>query len=97
MLWSYLSFDDCVRLVRASLIAPHVGHTISFGMSDNAVKPVDNSKAGHLGYVPQDSSEPFRDAIESNTDVVDPMAPSTRLLGGWFFVDLGHPDDEGVK
>lgn len=96
MLWSYLSFDDCVRLVRASLIAPHVGHTISFGMSDNAVKPVDNSKAGHLGYVPQDSSEPFRDAIESNTDVVDPMAPSTRLLGGWF-VDLGHPDDEGVK
>jgi uronate dehydrogenase len=96
MLWSYLSFDDCVRLVRASLNAPHVGHTISFGMSDNAVKPVDNSKAGHLGYVPQDSSEPFREAIESSSDAADSMAPATRLLGGWF-VDLGHPDDEDVK
>jgi uronate dehydrogenase len=32
MLWSYLSFADCVRLVEASLTAPRVGHTISFGM-----------------------------------------------------------------
>ncbi|AEQ53782.1 NAD-dependent epimerase/dehydratase family protein [Pelagibacterium halotolerans] len=96
MLWSYLSFDDCVRLVSASLTAPHVGHTISFGLSDNALKPVDNARAGHLGYRPQDSSEPFRQAIEARTDPADPGAAATRFLGGWF-CELGHPDDEAGK
>lgn len=93
MLWSWLSFDDCVRLVSACLTAPHLGHTITFGMSDNKVKPVDNSKAGHLGYVAQDSAEPFRAAVEAKVPVADPMTLETRCLGGWF-VNLGHPDDE---
>lgn len=93
MLWSYLSFDDCIRLVVASLTAPRVGHTIVFGMSDNKVKPVDNTKAGHLGFIPLDSSEPFRQVVEERTDIADPMAPAARFMGGWF-VDIGHPDDE---
>lgn len=96
MLWSYLSFDDCVRLVTAALTAPHLGHTISFGMSDNRVKPVDNALAGHLGYQPQDSSEPFRAAVEAKLPPADPKAAATRFLGGWF-VDLGHPDEEVKK
>lgn len=92
-LWSYLSFDDCVRLVEASLTAPRVGHTISFGMSDNTVKTVDNTGANHLGYRPRDNSEPFRAAVEAKTPVPDPKSPTTRYLGG-FFCELGHPDDE---
>ena len=96
MLWSYLSFDDCVRLVQAALTAPQVGHTISFGLSDNAVKPVDNARAGHLGYVPRDSTEPYREAVEARFPPADPHAPATRYLGGWF-VDLGHPDDKEEK
>ncbi|MGV3551006.1 NAD-dependent epimerase/dehydratase family protein [Rhizobium sp.] len=93
MLWSYLSFADCVRLVEASLTAPRVGHTISFGMSDNKVKTVDNSGANHLGYQPLDSSEPFRAKVEAKTGVPDPKAPAVKYLGGWF-CELGHPDDE---
>ena len=93
MLWSYLSFADCVRLVEASLTAPWVGHTISFGLSDNKVKTVDNSGADHLGYIPRDSSEPFRAAVEANTPTPDPKSPSVKYLGGWF-CELGHPDDE---
>ena len=93
MLWSWLSFDDCNRLVTAALTAPRVGFTVSVGMSDNKVKPVDNSRAGHLGYHPQDNTERFRAALETRTDVPDPRAPSVRCLGGWF-VDIGHPDDE---
>jgi uronate dehydrogenase len=93
MLWSYLSFADCVRLVEASLTAPRVGHTISFGMSDNKVKTVDNRGANHLGYVPRDSSEPFRSKVEAKTPIPDPKSPSVRYLGGWF-CELGHPDDE---
>lgn len=92
-LWSWLSFDDCVRLVSAALTAPHVGHTISFGISDNKVKPVDNSRAGHLGYRPLDNTEPYREALEARTEPLDPKAPATKHYGG-AFVDFGHPDDE---
>ena len=92
MLWSYLSFADCVRLVEASLTAPRVGHTLSFGLSNNRVKPVDNSGADHLGYVAQDNTEPFRTAIEATMPVPDPKSPSAKYLGGWF-CELGHPDD----
>ncbi|RUZ75218.1 NAD(P)-dependent oxidoreductase [Mesorhizobium sp. M7A.F.Ca.US.006.01.1.1] len=91
-LWSYLSFDDCVRLVEASLTAPRVAHTISFGLSNNKVKTVDNSGANHLGYTPKDNSEPFRAAVEAVTAVPDPKSLHTRYLGG-FFCELGHPDD----
>lgn len=93
MLWSWLSYDDCVRLVSAALTAPHVGHAIAFGMSDNRVKTVDDSKAAHLGYRPGDSAEPYREAVEARTEAPDPGAETVRRLGGWF-VDLGHPDDE---
>ncbi|ANQ24672.1 NAD-dependent dehydratase [Vibrio natriegens] len=92
MLWSWLSFDDCIRLVKACLTAPRLGHTITFGTSDNSVKPLDNSKAGHLGYFPKDSAEPYREKVEAETEPTDPKADAVRLLGGWF-VDLGHPND----
>lgn len=95
-LWSWLSFDDCNRLTAAALTAPRVGFTVSFGMSDNAVKPVDNRLAGHLGYVPQDNTERFRPAMEARTTVPDPKSPAVQCLGG-FFVQLGHPDDEVAK
>lgn len=93
MLWSYLSFADCVRLTEAALTAPRIAHTLAFGLSDNKVKMVDTSGANHLGYVPQDSSEPFREKVETATEMSDPDAASVRYLGGWF-CDLGHPDDE---
>jgi uronate dehydrogenase len=93
MLWSWLSFDDCVRLVTASLTAPRVGHTIAFGMSDNTVKTVDNRLANHLGFHPQDNTERFRAAVEAKLPTPDPHAPAVQHLGGWF-VDIGHPDDE---
>jgi uronate dehydrogenase len=95
MLWSWLAFDDCVRLVTAALLAPKVGFTVSFGISDNRLKAVDNRLADHLGYQPQDNTERFRAGVEANTPVPDPDAPAVQALGGWF-VDLGHPDDEAA-
>ena len=93
MLWSWLSFDDCIRLVTAALTAPRLGYSIAFGMSDNKVKPVDNRLAGHLGYAPQDDTERFRAAMEARTDTPDPKAEAVIRLGGWFVED-GHPDDK---
>ena len=93
MLWSYLSFDDCARLTTAALTAPRVGHTISYGVSDNKVKVIDNSAANHLGFTARDSAEPWREAVESSTPPPDPRAPADKFLGGWF-CDIGHPDDQ---
>lgn len=93
MLWSWLSFDDCIRLVTAALTAPRVGFTVSFGISDNGVKPVDNRLAGHLGYVARDNTEEYRAGVEAKFPPPDPRDPAAQRLGGWF-VTLGHPDDE---
>ncbi|MDL2354527.1 MAG: NAD(P)-dependent oxidoreductase [Pseudomonadota bacterium] len=59
MMVTFLSYDDLVELVRCALLTPRVGHTIAFGVSDNATLWVDNRKAAHLGYRPKDSSTPF--------------------------------------
>ena len=59
MMITYLSYDDLVELLRCSLFAPRVGHTIVFGTSGNAATWWDNRKAAHLGFKPKDSSAKF--------------------------------------
>lgn len=93
MLWSWFSFADCVQYVERALTTPRLGHTIGFGLSDNSLKVVDDSKAGHIGFKARDSAEPFREAVEAKTQTPDPKADSVKYIGGWF-CDLGHPDDE---
>lgn len=95
MLWSWLSFADCVRLVEAALTAPRVGHTIAFGISDNRMKAVDDRFARHLGFQPQDSTEPFRAAVEAKHPPSDPNVALMRYLGGQY-CDFPHPDDPAV-
>jgi uronate dehydrogenase len=94
LLWSMLTFDDCVRLVEASLTAPRAAHSIIFGTSNNRHRMVDNRLADHIGFVPKDSTEAHRAEVEARLPPADPDAPAVRYLGGWF-VNLGHPDDEG--
>ena len=84
MLATYLSFDDLERLVVASLTAPVVGHTVIYGMSDNTTTWWDNTPARHIGYRPQDSSEPFRAAAEARQPTIDLTQPAARLQGGGF-------------
>ena len=84
MLASWLSFDDLHRLITACLTTPVLGHSIIFGMSDNAVTWWDNSKARHVGYVPQDSSDVFRDAVYARTDAPDLNDPAVQFQGGSF-------------
>lgn len=93
MLWSWMSFRDCVQYVTRALEAPRIGHTIAFGLSDNRLKVVDDQKAGHIGYQPQDDTEAYREQIESQMSAGAPSSASVKYLGGWF-CDLGHPDDD---
>jgi uronate dehydrogenase len=84
MLATWLSYDDLERLVVASLTAPLAGHTIVFGMSDNTTTWWDNRHAAHLGYRPQDSSEPFRAAAQARQPTLDTTDPVVVHQGGGF-------------
>ena len=84
MLATWLSFDDLHRLITACLSTPVLGHSIVFGMSDNAVTWWDNSRARHIGYVPQDSSDVFRDAVYARTPQPDLTDPAVIYQGGGF-------------
>ena len=98
---SWLSHDDMERLLVAALSAPVVGHSIVYGASDNRTTWWDNSEGRHVGYCPQDSSEPWRAAVEAKQGPVDPMRPEVRYQGGAFvglgpFAFAGQPGGEGA-
>ena len=84
MLATWLSYDDLERLVVASLTAPVVRHTIVFGASDNTTGWWDNTAAKHLGWRPQDSSEPFRASREAAQPRIDTGDPAAVHQGGGF-------------
>jgi uronate dehydrogenase len=84
MLATWLSYDDLHRLITACLTTPVMGHSIVFGMSDNAVTWWDNSRARHIGYHPQDSSDVFREAVYARTSAPDLNDPAVQFQGGGF-------------
>ncbi|MBL8525495.1 MAG: NAD(P)-dependent oxidoreductase [Betaproteobacteria bacterium] len=92
MMATYLSYDDLVELVRCSLFAPDVGHTIIFGASDNTTKWWDNSAAAHIGFKPKDSSEGQRARVESSSPPLQPNDPVGIYQGGAFV--LAGPFDD---
>jgi uronate dehydrogenase len=84
MLATWLSFDDLHRLITACLTTPVLGHSIIFGMSDNAVTWWDNSQANHIGYKPQDSSDVFKGAVYACTQAPDVTSSVAQFQGGGF-------------
>ena len=83
MMSTWLSFDDLTSLVGKSLFTPDVGHTIVYGVSANREVWWDNHGAARLGYVPKDSSEPFRAKVEAQPPVA-PDDPNAIYQGGAF-------------
>lgn len=91
MLITWLSYDDLSELVRCSLTAPKVEHTIVFGASANE-SPAgnswwDNRHAAHLGWTPRSNTEAFRARMEA-LPPVDAAAPAERFQGG-SYVSMG--------
>ena len=84
MLATWLSYDDLHRLITACLTTPVLGHSIIFGCSNNQMTWWDNSKAKHIGYVPKDTSDIFRDKVYSNTATPDLNDPVAIHQGGGF-------------
>jgi uronate dehydrogenase len=83
MLVTWLSYRDLTELVRCCLFVPRLGHTIVYGMSANRDRWWDNSKAAHLGFVAQDSSEQFRAKVEEQP-LPDPADLASQYQGGAF-------------
>ena len=92
MLWSWLSFDDCVRLTEAAMVAPRVAFSVIYGTSDNARNAVSNARAGHIGYKPLDSADSYAEKILASTEREDPNTRVAKVVGGWFS-NYPHPDD----
>ena len=93
MLATWMSFDDTERLIVAALSAPVVGHSILYGMSDNAMTWWDNTSARHIGYRPKDSSEKFRAAVEARQPTIDPTQPAALHQGGAFVTQGPYFED----
>jgi uronate dehydrogenase len=87
MMSTYLSYDDLTELLRCSLFAPRVGHTIVFGMSDNDSVWWDNRYAAHLGYRPKDSSSQFAHLFPDTADFPAQDDITTIYQGGKFLLD----------
>jgi uronate dehydrogenase len=83
MLATWLSYADLTELVRCCLFAPAIGHVVVYGMSANRQVWWDNGKAAHVGFVPRDSSEPFRAKVEQQPPL-DAADPAGRFQGGAF-------------
>lgn len=82
MLATWLSYADLHRLITACLTTPVLGHSLIFGMSDNAVTWWDNSRARHIGYAAQDTADGFRDAMYAKTPPPDLADPAVQYQGG---------------
>jgi uronate dehydrogenase len=83
MMSTWLSYRDLTTLIEKSLFTPDVKHTVVYGVSANRDVWWDNSAAAHLGFVPQDSSEVFRDKVEQQPAVA-PTDPNAIYQGGAF-------------
>jgi uronate dehydrogenase len=84
MLVTYLSYRDFIELVRCSLFTNRVGHAIVYGVSDNRIKWVDNTKASFLGFRPQDSSAEFEHLFPVGAPSAELDDPTQRYQGGPF-------------
>jgi len=95
MLVTFLSYRDFIELVRCSLLTNRVGHAIVYGVSDNPVKWWDNTKAGFLGFRPQDSSAQFDGLFPLTAPTAEYDDPAQRYQGGGFVV--GEPMERNAK
>lgn len=84
MLASWLSRGDLTRLVSACLSAPYLGYAIIYGASANPKSWWDNSKTDYVGYRPQDSAEPFHEAIRVAPGPLDRDDPVVKYQAGSF-------------
>ena len=89
---TWMSFRDLIQLVSRCLVAERVGYTVLYGISNNRERIFSNEKSRHIGYLPQDSAEDYREKVEAAAEPGDPFDPAVAFAGG-VFCTYPHPDD----
>ncbi|QJE02082.1 NAD(P)-dependent oxidoreductase [Massilia forsythiae] len=83
-LTTWLGLDDLVQLLRRSLLTPRVGHTITFGTSDNPGRWWDDKHARFLGYKPEQSSAQFANRVPDAANWEEMQDITLTYQGGVF-------------
>jgi uronate dehydrogenase len=65
---TWLSHDDCVRMVEAALTTPAPGFAVLYGISHNTRGWWDLAPGRALGYDPLDDAEDWADRVEAGSD-----------------------------
>ena len=86
MMTTYISLADLVELLRCALVAPRVGHTITFGVSANRSKWWDDRHAAFLGFEAQDSSAKFAHMFPDSGAYPDAGDVTASYQGGAFLL-----------
>jgi uronate dehydrogenase len=81
---TWLSLDDMVELLRRALVTPRVGHTITFGISDNPGRWWDDRHASYLCYRPKDNSAQFAHHLPATMSYPPADDITTFYQGGVF-------------
>ncbi len=77
---TWLSHDDCVRMVEAALTATAPGFAVLYGISANTRAWWDLEPGRALGYHPQDDAEEFADRVPAGAE----DAAEAAYVGGPF-------------
>jgi uronate dehydrogenase len=83
---TWLSHDDCVRMVDAALSAPAPGFAAIYGISHNTRRWWDLAPGRSLGYDPVDDAEGWADRVEPQ----DSDAAENAVVGGEYALPAYH-------
>ncbi|MFC4337824.1 NAD-dependent epimerase/dehydratase family protein [Salininema proteolyticum] len=83
---TWLSLDDCARLVEAALDAPSPGFRQVWGVSANTRRWWSTAGGDAIGYRPEDDAEAFAERILAAEGPIDPADPAHRYVGGRFTI-----------
>lgn len=90
---TWLGLDDLVHLLERALLTPRVGHTITFGVSDNPGRWWDDRAASFLRYEPTQSSRQFAAQVPDRPDAATPPDVTLVYQGGPFLgIGPKYPD-----
>lgn len=87
---TWLSPDDCARLVHAALTAPDLTYALVWGISANTRRWWSLDAGRAIGYEPLDDAETFAGHLSAGRDQ---PRPSDDLVGGGFTTDDFGIDD----
>jgi uronate dehydrogenase len=78
---TWLSHDDAVRMVEASLTAPDPGFAVLYGVSANTRGWWDLAPGRALGYQPLDDAEAYAAQVEATPETEDDRAEALHVGG----------------